>query len=177
MPGDTINGIPRVDPHVRTASQRAWAPIGRLFGGTKAGAAVWRKVGARLDPRVIKTTGGRLKLSPGAPILVLTSTGTRSGQQRETALAYFTDGDDVILMASNYGGARHPAWYHNLLARPNCELHIGPSGGRFVARQTEGADRDRLFRLAVDLLPGARSYAKRTDGVRTIPMLRLTPSA
>jgi deazaflavin-dependent oxidoreductase (nitroreductase family) len=109
-------------------------------------------------------------------VVVLTSTGARSGQQRETALAYFTDGDDVVLMASNYGGARHPSWYHNLLTNPECELHIGPCGGRFMARKAEGPDRNRLFGLAVDLLPGSRKYAQRTDGIRTIPMMRLTPA-
>jgi len=79
-------------------------------------------------------------------------------------------------MASNYGSARHSNWYYNLLAHPECELHIGPRGGRFVAHEAENADRDRLFALAINLLVASRSYAKRTDGVRTIPMLRLTPS-
>jgi len=174
--GDTINGIPRVDPHARTASQRAVARILSFFG-SEPFASVWRMIGAPLDPLIIKATRGRMKLSPGAPVLVLTSTGARSRQQRETALAYFTDGDDVVVMASNYGGARHPGWYHNLLAHPECELHIGPRGGHFVAREAQGADRDRLFALAVDLLPASRRYPKRTDGVRTIPMLRLTPSS
>jgi deazaflavin-dependent oxidoreductase (nitroreductase family) len=67
------------------------------------------------------------------------------GRRRETPVTYFTDGDDVILIASDYGGARHPDWCYNLLAHPGCELHIGPRGGRFVARETQGAERDRLF--------------------------------
>jgi len=175
MPGNNINGIPYVDPRARTVSQRAWAPISSLFA-YKPFAAVWRRFGAPLDPAIMKATGGRVRLSQGAPVLVLTSTGARSGQQRETALAYFTDSDDVIVMASNYGGARHPNWYYNLLAHPECELHIGRRGGRFVAREAEGADRDRLFALATNLLVASRKYAQRTDGVRTIPMLRLTPS-
>jgi len=88
---------------------------------------------------------------------------------------YFTDGDDVILTVSNYGGARHPSWYYNLIAHPECELHIGPRGGRFVAHEIEGSERDRLFGLSVDLYPGYANYAQRTDGIRTIRMLRLTP--
>jgi hypothetical protein len=51
----------------------------------------------------------------------------------------------VIVTASNYGGARHPSWCYNLIAYPECELHIGPRGRRFVAREIEGAERDRLF--------------------------------
>ena len=110
-------------------------------------------------------------------MVVLTSTGAHSGQRRETPLTYFTDGDDVILTASNYGGARHPGWYYNLLAHPECELHIGPRGGQFVAREIEGAERDRLFALAVDLYPGYDKYAQQTDGIRTIRMLRVTPAS
>jgi deazaflavin-dependent oxidoreductase (nitroreductase family) len=88
---------------------------------------------------------------------------------------YFTDGDDVILIASNYGGQRHPAWYYNLRAHPECELHIGPRGGRFVAGEVDGADRERLYGLAEKL---ARTYAHhaKAAGDRTIPVLRLTPA-
>ena len=144
---------------------------------TKAGAAVHRAIAAPLDAPILRATGGRVSLAAGAvPVLVLTSTGARSGQQRETPLVYFTDGDDVILMASNYGGARHPGWYHNLVAHPECELHIGPHGGPFVARETDGAERDRLYALAEDLYPGYSKYAQRTDGVRMIRVLRLSPA-
>ena len=126
----------------------------------------------------MRASGGRVNLEVGVlPVVVLTSTGAHSGQQRATPLVYFTDGDDVILTASNYGGARHPSWYHNLIAHPECELHIGPRGGRFVAREIEGAERERLFGLAVDLYPGYANYAQRTDGIRTIRMLRLTPAS
>jgi deazaflavin-dependent oxidoreductase (nitroreductase family) len=122
----------------------------------------------------MKATGGRISLAVGAvPVVVLTTTGARSGQRREKPLIYFTDGDDVILTASNYGGARNPGWYHNLFAHPECELHLGPRGGRFVARETEGDERDRLFAIAADVYLGHPKYAQRTN--RTIRMLRLTP--
>ena len=125
----------------------------------------------------MKATRGRIRLNVAVPIVVLTSIGARSGKRRETPLAYFTDGDDVVLIASNYGRVRHPGWYHNLLAHPECELHIGPRGGRFVAREIEGADRDRLYALAVDRLnAGFALYEHRTSGHRTIPMMRLTPA-
>jgi deazaflavin-dependent oxidoreductase (nitroreductase family) len=93
-----------------------------------------------------------------------------------TPLAYFTDGDAVILTASNYGGQRHPGWLHNLLAHPECELRIGDRGGRFIAQELTGAERDRLFALAADLYLGYANYAERTDGIRTIRMMRLTPA-
>jgi deazaflavin-dependent oxidoreductase (nitroreductase family) len=172
MCGGTINGIPRVDPRARPAG---WKRVMQRVVATRPGAAVHRTIAARLDTPIMKATGGRVTLAVGAvPVVVLTTTGARSGQRRETPLVYFTDGDDVILIASNYGGARHPGWYHNLRADPECELHLGRHGGRFVARETEGDERDRLFALAAELYPGYPKYAERTN--RTIRMLRLAPA-
>ena len=144
---------------------------------TRPGAAIHRTLVAPLDASIMGATRGRLNLEAGAvPVVVLTSTGARSGQPRETPLIYFTDGDDVILTASNYGGTQHPGWYYNLLAHPECELRIGERGGLFMAREVTGAERDRLFALAADLYRGYANYAERTDGIRTIRVLRLTPA-
>jgi deazaflavin-dependent oxidoreductase (nitroreductase family) len=173
MSDRAINDIPRVDPRARKA---AWKRGLARLTSTKPGAAVHRTVAAPLDALTMSLTGGRVNLGAGAlPVVVLTSTGARSGQPRHTPLAYFTDGDDVILIASNYGGQRHPGWYYNLLAHPDCELHIGPRGGAFTARETEGDERDRLFASAVHLYPGYAKYAERTSGNRTIRILRLSP--
>ena len=118
-------------------------------------------------------TVGRVRLNLAVPIVVLSSIGARSGMRREIPLAYFTDGDDVILIASNYGGTRHPAWYHNLVAHPQCGLHIGKRGGDFVAHETAGADRDRLYALAVDRLDRVFAlHEKRSGDSRTIPVMR-----
>ena len=88
----------------------------------------------------------------------------------------FTDGDDVILIASNYGGTRHHMWYHNLRAHPECQLHIGTRGGSFVATEVVGAERDRLYELAVDRLNRVFAlHDKRSGEERTIPVMRLTP--
>lgn len=178
MSRDTINGIPRLGLDTRPVWKRklAWWTGGQLFS-TKAGGAVWRKIAVPNEAPIMKATGGRVRLSVGIPVVVLTSIGARSGKRRETPLAYFTDGDDVILIASNYGRERHPSWYHNLLAHPECELHIGPRGGPFVAREVEGADRDRLYALAADRLnKGWDLYKQRVNGIRTIPIMRLTPA-
>jgi deazaflavin-dependent oxidoreductase (nitroreductase family) len=173
MAGDTINGIPCVDPRARPA---AWKRQMQRLVATRPGAVVHRMIAAPLDAPIMKATGGRVSLAMGVlPVVILTSTGARSGQRRETPVSYFTDGGDVILMASNYGGARHPSWYHNLLAHPECELHIGQRGGSFLANETEGAERDRLYALAADLYSGYAKYAQQTDGIRTIRVLRLTP--
>jgi deazaflavin-dependent oxidoreductase (nitroreductase family) len=172
----TIIGIPRVDPRVRPKWKRALAWwTGGVLIATKPGAAIWRTIAAPLDAPIMNATDGRAKLT-GIPVVVLTSTGARSGKLRDTPLTYVTDGDDVILVASNFGGEKHPGWYHNLRANPECELRIGSRGGRFAAREVFGPERDRLFALADALYAGFGKYAKRTQGIRTIRVLRLTPT-
>jgi deazaflavin-dependent oxidoreductase (nitroreductase family) len=109
---------------------------------------------------------------------MLCTTGAKSGARREVTLAYFTDGDDVILIASNYGQEKHPNWYYNVLKNPRCELFADgrtDSGGGFVARPTEGADHDRLYALMERFSTNFTKYATNTDGIRAIPVLRLTP--
>jgi deazaflavin-dependent oxidoreductase (nitroreductase family) len=153
-----------------------WWWLGGPIVTSKTFLAIWQKVGAPIEASVIKATDGRLKLSPNLPMVVLTSVGARSGERREVPLAYFTDADDVVLIASNYGGARHPAWYYNLRAHPECQLFIGRRGGSFLAKEAVGGDRDRLYELAVDRLNHVFAlHDKRSGEARTIPVMRLTP--
>ena len=167
-----LNGIPRVDPKPSGAFRRR---VGRVLG-TKAGSALHRNLFAPIDALLMRLTGGRVNTAIGImPLVVLRTTGAKSGVQREVALNYFTDGDDVVLVASNYGQGKHPSWYYNLLKHAECDLSARGSGGRFVARPTEGADHDKLFALAEAFYSGYTTYAAKTSGVRTIQVLRLTP--
>jgi deazaflavin-dependent oxidoreductase (nitroreductase family) len=103
----------------------------------------------------------------------LTTTGAKSGKRREVQLTYFHDGDDVILVASNFGGDKHPQWYHNLRANPDCEFGLEP----FTAVEvTDPDDYARLFALAERVYAGYRDYRTRTvESGRRIPVMRLTP--
>ncbi|MGJ6126300.1 nitroreductase/quinone reductase family protein [Mycolicibacterium sp. Y3] len=176
---DSVGGIPRVELQTRGPWRRRlwWWAGGQLFA-TKRGLALWRKFAAPVEGPLMKATDGRIRLSVGIPVVVLTTVGARTKERREVPLAYFTDRDDVILIASNYGGSRHPAWYHNLRADPRCELHVGRRGGAFVAEEVmTDRDRDRLYALAVDRL--ARVFAlheQRSGAARAIPVLRLRPA-
>lgn len=109
------------------------------------------------------------------PSATLKTTGAKSGQIRAVQLAYFHDGRDVIVLASNYGGDKHPQWYHNLVAHPDCEL-----GGE-AFRATEVIDQneyERLFGLAEGYFGGFSDYRAKTAEVgRKIPVFRLTPKA
>lgn len=148
---------------------------------TKLGSAIHRNVMAPLDAPLMRLTRGRMHFAKGtAPLVLLRVTGAKSGLQRDVPLGYFTDGDDVILIASNYGQARHPNWYYNLLRHPRCQLFAdgrSDSGGNFVAHQTDGADHDRLLALAASYMSNFAAYVAKTQGIRTIPVLRLTPAA
>jgi len=148
---------------------------------TTTGSAIHRTFIAPLDTRLMHLTGGRVHLAKGTiPLVLLRTTGARSGVERDVPLAYFTDGDDVILVASNYGQDRHPSWYYNLLKNPKCQLFAdgrSDSGGGFIASPTDGADHDRLFALGEHYARNFTTYAANTKGIRIIPVLRLTADA
>jgi deazaflavin-dependent oxidoreductase (nitroreductase family) len=155
---DLLNGIPRVDPTSGPTMMRH--AVGRILATTR-GSAIHRMLMAPLDARLMHLTRGRVLFAKGTiPLVLLRTTGARSGVQHDVPLAYFTDGDEVILIASNYGQAKHPSWYYNLLKNPKCELFAdgrSDSGGSFVARPTEGADHDRLFALFGTTPPTSRA--------------------
>jgi deazaflavin-dependent oxidoreductase (nitroreductase family) len=131
-------------------------------------------VGNTIDPYLMRASGGRLKTTISAPTVLLTHTGAKSGKKRTTPLAYFTDDDGVILIASRGGHADHPAWYHNLSANPEVELWAKGSGGRYRAEEAEGKERQRLWDLATGFYPGFARYQERA-GDRRIPVMVCTP--
>jgi len=103
----------------------------------------------------------------------LVSTGAKSGLPRVVQLTYFHDGPDVILLASNYGGTRHPQWYHNLKANPDCEFGEQSFSAAEVTDPDEYA---RLFALAERVYAGYDDYrAKTAPAGRRIPIFRLRP--
>jgi deazaflavin-dependent oxidoreductase (nitroreductase family) len=107
------------------------------------------------------------------PSATLKTTGAKSGQTRTAQVAYFHDGRNVIVMASNYGGASHPQWYHNLVAQPRCELGDEVFHAEEVVEADEYA---RLFALAESYYGGFTDYREKTArSGRTIPVLRLEP--
>ena len=107
----------------------------------------------------------------GAPLVLITTTGAKSGQRRTTPLVYTRDGDRVVIIASKGGAPEHPAWFHNLRANP--EVTVELPGDTFTARAviTEGDERDRLFRAQADAMPNFDEYAEKTT--RTIPVVAL----
>lgn len=130
-------------------------------------------VAPKLDRAIFRLSGGRFTSIP-MHILFLTHTGARSGVKRENPLVYFTDGDDLVVMASNYGRERHPAWYYNVKANPEVEVRVAGRVGRYRAKIAEGEDRERLWALAKQLTKAYANYEERAAG-RTIQVVRLQP--
>lgn len=131
-----------------------------------------RTVAWKVDPVLMRWTGGRLGFGIGLPTAVLETTGARSGQARRNAVLYFHDGDQVVLVASKMGLPEHPAWFHNAVAHPDVVLGGDPFRVEVV---TDEDQRFRLWVLADHVFPGFAVYrdlAAQTG--RTIPLLRLT---
>lgn len=146
------------------------------FAMSKPGTWYGINVASRVDPKLMKLTRGRANLSANVlPTVLLTVRGRRSGAERTVPLVYFSDGDDVILMASSFGRPKFPAWYHNVKASPEVTLTAGGVAERYRATEVEGPERDALYARAKQLYEGYGIYEERTAGVRRVPVLKLSP--
>ena len=165
--------VPAFDPmKPRNIVQRAL----RTMAKGKFGGWVALNVANKIDPPLMRATRGLVKVPSGVPTVLLTHTGAKSGRKRTTPLAYFTDGSNVILIASQTGKPTHPAWFHNLTANPDVELWARGRGGRYRAREAEGEERAHLWTLATTMYPGYEDYQRRADAAgRRIPVVVCEP--
>ena len=109
----------------------------------------------------------------GSPILLLTTTGRRTGQPRTWPLTYLPEGERLIVIASNGGQPNHPAWYLNLRANPQVSAQLGDQTHTMIAKTAEGAERARLWSRVVEEYPAYAGYQRKTD--RQIPVVVLRP--
>ncbi|MFD5860809.1 nitroreductase/quinone reductase family protein [Streptomyces chartreusis] len=108
----------------------------------------------------------------GARLLLLTTTGARTGRPHTTPVGYLPDSDDrVLIIASAAGAPRHPAWFHNLVANPRVTVESGAFTYEARAVVLEGEERDRIFARAVEADPGWAAYQEKTE--RVIPVIAL----
>jgi deazaflavin-dependent oxidoreductase (nitroreductase family) len=107
----------------------------------------------------------------GATLLLLTSTGAKSGQPRLAPLAYFTIDDKVIIVGSKAGADTNPDWVHNLRANPRAHIEVGTDAYDVIARELPADERDATYRKIVALAPGFGEYQQKTS--RVIPLFEL----
>ena len=167
--------IPKVDPdRPPTRVKRLLMP----FALSKPGLWYGVNVAAKIDPKLMRLTGGRVNLLAGAlPTVLLTVRGRKSGVERTVPLVYFSDGDDVILMASSFGRTKLPAWYHNVMASPEVTLTAGGVSERYRATEVHGPERDALYEKAKQVYTGYGIYEEKTAGIRRVPVLRMSVAA
>jgi deazaflavin-dependent oxidoreductase (nitroreductase family) len=163
--------LPYVDPAApRGLIYRAFA----WLAGTRPMGWLSRGIAWKLDPVLLRLSGGRVGTGMAIPTALLETRGARTGRPRHNAVIYFHDGTRVTIIASKLGLPQHPSWFYNLRAHP--EVVFG--GRRFRADVIDDpTERERLWRLADRVFPPYATYRKRAARAgRTIPVVQLTPA-
>jgi deazaflavin-dependent oxidoreductase (nitroreductase family) len=111
----------------------------------------------------------------GMPVLLLTTTGRKSGKPRTTPLTFFSDGNDLVVIASNGGSERAPDWWLNLQLNPQAAVEIGGVERNVTARAAPPEQRERLWAEITATFPGYAKYQQMTE--RRIPVVLLSPAA
>ena len=159
-------------------NQRNWIQqILLKFTSSKFGAKIASRVLPPIDKAILKRTHNRTSLTSflsGIPVIVLTTTGAKSGLPRTVPLLGVVKGEDVFLIASNWGQAKHPSWYYNLKANPEAHLSFNGKEGAYLARAANDTERDAYWAEAVNMYAGYAEYKKRVK-TREIPMFILSP--
>jgi deazaflavin-dependent oxidoreductase (nitroreductase family) len=157
------------------ASKSAIDKLLQAFAQTRLGGKLFITVFPEIDRRLMPLTRGRLSTGMGQPVVLLHVRGAKSGVERTVPLLATKQGDVVVLIASKAGAAKHPAWFHNVKANPDVEVSLqGRDRVPMHATIAEGAERERLWAMAVDNYSGYARYQTRAGG-RTIPVVALRP--
>jgi deazaflavin-dependent oxidoreductase (nitroreductase family) len=166
----SLETLPYVDPRAqRGLLYRAWV----RFAGTRFAMWLSPKILWKLDPYLMRLTGGRVGMGLMLPTALLETRGARTGHLRRNGVIYFHDGDRVTIIASKLGAPEHPAWFHNARANPDVRLGGKPFRAEIV---DDEASRVRLWELADSLFPPYATYREKAADVgRTIPILQLIP--
>lgn len=151
--------------------------ISKQLAATRVMGWVLARLMHRLDKVVMRWSRGRnsaTSLLTGLPLVLLTTTGAKSGQPRTIPITPTPDGDRLILIASNWGQKHHPAWYLNLKAHPEATVTYRGRTQTYIAQELNGPEREAGWQKAVSRYPGYEAYRGRTGG-REIPVMMLIP--
>jgi deazaflavin-dependent oxidoreductase (nitroreductase family) len=148
--------------------------LGRALSTTRVGVYVFRYIFTPLDKVTYRITKGRRGLSPKSmSTALLTTTGRKSGREVTTPVLLLPDGSDHIVVGSNYGRGRHPAWTYNLIARPQATVQMGPRTFDVDAVRLTQEEAGSYWLRLVAMWPGWTTYRSITD--REFRMFRLRP--
>ncbi|MFI4993173.1 MAG: nitroreductase family deazaflavin-dependent oxidoreductase [Solirubrobacterales bacterium] len=164
-----------------------WAPQGQVLSVTEAltyaqanpaqrairrvaamgpGSWLFARVLHHIDRPIYRLTRGRhtfANLLSGIPVVMLTTTGARSGLQRTVPVLGLPTPDGLVVIASNFGQKHHPAWYHNLRASPEGQVLVSGSRRAFRAIEAEGEQRARIWQEGLKVYPGWSQYERRAS--------------
>jgi deazaflavin-dependent oxidoreductase (nitroreductase family) len=141
----------------------------RRLAASGPGSLVFARVLHHVDRPVFRLTRGRATLGSlvsGLPVVMLTTTGARSGKPRTVPLLGLPTPEGLAVIASNWGRDRPPAWDGNLRADPSASVAIGAHRRRVRAVEAEGERRERIWREGLEVYPGWSQYARRAGGRR-----------
>ena len=159
------------------AGPNRWQALAQNVAFSRPGAWLFSRTLHHVDRFLLRLTGGRLsvpRLLGGVPVVLLTTTGAKSGKARTVPVLGLRDGDHWLLVASNWGRDHHPAWYYNLRANPEVTLTHVDVSTRYVAEEATDDDREEYWQKAMQTYPGFERWQDRT-GEREIPMVVLHP--
>ena len=151
--------------------------LAHVGSSSALGAKIFSYIFHHIDRPFLRASKGRTSVASfftGLPTVMCTTTGAKSGQPRAIPLIAIPDGEKIFLIASNWGGKKFPAWYHNLRVNPRAQITYGGETRTFVAREAVGQAYETYWQRAVDLYKGYASYKTRTGG-RPIPIMVLEP--
>jgi deazaflavin-dependent oxidoreductase (nitroreductase family) len=162
-PGARPEALQRIDGYERGLDVGLLSRPVQQLGRTRAFSAVYRRVGPRLDPVLLRSARGRAVLRRfGFPWMLLATTGARTGLRRETPLLYVRDGDRFACVGTNFGQPKHPAWTANLRADPTAWVTVGDTTVEVRAEQvTDPAVAQPLWDRLVAVYPGYADYLPR----------------
>ena len=152
------------------------------IASSQMGAWFFSRTQHHFDRLFLKQTDGRTNMTTllaGLPVVVVTSIGAKSGQQRTHPLLCIRDGqnaDRFAVIGSNWGQKQYPAWYYNLKANPIASCSIDGQVGQYAAHEAEGEEYARFWRSAADVYVGFPKYKQRV-GERDVPIMVMVPVA
>lgn len=127
-----------------------------------------------LNVVLYRLSGGKIMGSlGGGPVCLVTMTGAKSGRRLTRPLIHIANGADILLIASQGGAPKSPAWYHNLRAHPDIEIQVGSTKRKMRARQASDEEKANLWPIAVATYKDFDLYKSRTD--RNIPLMICSP--